>query len=189
MALGVGALTTLNVEYMGTMALVSVSLILFNFWFTVNHLMSAARIIAYIQLELESRKDGAWVGWESCLRYYRKWLKLDPVGAKKIVDAEMDKDAIPDAMLHYPPIYYLHIALMFAATIWAITVTVISFSPVNFLCSICAAILSAIFSLESLKYKPSIISSLVERNRVIWQHVFEQMQEQGAKPVNIDKKM
>lgn len=45
--LGVVALTTLNVEYMGAMALVSASLILFNFWFTVNRLMSAARIIAY----------------------------------------------------------------------------------------------------------------------------------------------
>ncbi len=186
-ALGFGAITTLEVGYMGAMALVSASLILFNFWFTVNRLMSAARIIAYIQLELEGGSDDTWVGWESCLRYYRKWLKLDPEGAKKRVDTEVDKNAIPDAMMHYPPIYYLHVALMLATAIWAITVTAMSFSPVNVLCSACVVILAAVFSLESLKHRPSIISSLIERNRVIWRHVFEHMQENGAKPSAIDK--
>ena len=34
--------------------------------------------------------------------------------------------------------------------------------------------------------RPLVISSLVERNRVIWQHVFEYMQEHGAKPVTIE---
>ena len=103
------------------------------------------------------------------------------------MDTEVDKNAIPDAMLHYPPIYYLHVALMLATAIWAITVTAISFSPVNILCSACVVILAAVFSLESLKHRPSIISSLIERNRVIWRHVFEHMRENGAKPLVIDK--
>ena len=190
-ALGIGVLTTLDVEYMGAMALVLASLLLFNFWFTVNRLRSAARIIAYIQLELEGETDGAWVGWESCLRYYRKWLTLDSAGAKKSVDidTEIDKDAVPDAMLHYPPIYYLHIALMLAVAIWSITVTWIGYSVVNVLCSTCIVVLFALFSLESLKYKPSVIAALVERNRVVWRHVFEYMQKDGAKPSAAGKKV
>ena len=185
-ALGVGSLTTLNTESMGAMALVSASLILFNFRFTVNRLMSTARIIAYIELELERKGCGWWVGWESCLRYYRKWSNLNSEGANEKINIEMDKDAVPKSMLHYLPIYHLHIALMLAATAWTIAVTVIGFSTVNLICSICVVVLAAIFSSECLKYRPLVISSLVERNRVIWQHVFEYMQEHGAKPVTIE---
>jgi hypothetical protein len=55
------------------------ALLLFNFWFTFNRLSSAARIAAYVQIELEARAYGRWVGWETCLREYRRWLKGDPV--------------------------------------------------------------------------------------------------------------
>ena len=181
-ALGVGGLTTLNLEYTGAIALVLAGLILFNFWFTVNRLMSAARIAAYIQLELEEGTSGSWAGWESSLRYYRKWLKLDPAGAKAKVDREMDSDAVPDAMLHYPPIYQLHVALMASSVVGAVAVTVLSLSIVNVVGVVGVVGLSAIFVRECRKYRPSKISSLIERNRVIWAHVFEYMRQEGAKP-------
>ena len=58
--------------------------------------MSAARIIAYIQLELEERAIGKWVGWETCLRYYRKWLKTDPDEKVKDISEEIDKNAVAE---------------------------------------------------------------------------------------------
>jgi len=181
-ALGVGGLTTLKTEYMGALALLLAGLILFNFWFTVNRLMSAARIIAYIQLALEERKSEPWVGWESSLRYYRKWLKRDPSGTKAIVDQEMDGDAVPDAMLHYPPIYQLHIALMAVVGVGAAALTVLTPSMVNIVSMVGIVGLIAIFGRDCRKYRPSIISALIERNRVIWSYVFTYMQDEGKRP-------
>jgi hypothetical protein len=179
-ALGVGGLTTLEVEYSAAVALVLAGLILFNFWFTVNRLMSTARIVAYIQLELEEGTTESWAGWESSLRFYRKWLKLDPGGAKAKIDEAMDKDAVPDAMLHYPPIYQLHIALMAAAAVGAVAVTVAAPSIVNVVCSVGVVALAAPFGSACSKYRPAMICALIERNRVIWTHVFEYMRQEGA---------
>jgi hypothetical protein len=180
-ALGVGGLTTLDLEHTGAVALVLAGLILFNFRFTVNRLMSAARIVAYIQLELEEATSGPWVGWESSLRYYRKWLKRDPGGAKMIVDEGMDQDAVPDAMLHYPPIYQLHMALMATAGVGAVAVASLAPSAVNIACTVGVLGLMAVFGPECSRYRPSMISALIERNRVIWTHVFEYMKEEGVK--------
>jgi hypothetical protein len=180
-ALGVGGLTTLEIEYSAALALVLASLILFNFWFTVNRLMSAARIVAYVQLQLEEGTAESWTGWESSLRYYRKWLKRDPAGAKAEIDAAMDKDAVPDAMLHYPPIYQLHMALMVAAAVGAVAVTFVAPSIVNVVCSVGVIALAAAFGSSCSRYRPSVISALIERNRVIWCRVFEYMRQDGAK--------
>jgi len=184
-ALGVGGLTTLEIEYSAALGLVLASLILFNFRFTVNRLMSAARIVAYVQLELEKGTTESWSGWESSLRYYRKWLKQDPAAAKAEVEAAMDKQAVPDAMLHYPPIYQLHMALMAAATVGSVAVTVVAPSIVNIICSVGVLALAANFGAASNRYRPSVISALIERNRVIWSRVFEYMRQDGAKSATV----
>lgn len=184
-ALGVGGLTTLEIEYSAALGLVLASLILFNFRFTVNRLMSAARIVAYVQLELEKGTTESWSGWESSLRYYRKWLKQDPAAAKAEVEAAMDKQAVPDAMLHYPPIYQLHMALMAAATVGSVAVTVVAPSIVNIVCSVGVLALAANFGAASNRYRPSVISALIERNRVIWSRVFEYMRQDGAKSATV----
>ena len=184
-ALGVGGLTTLEIEYSAALGLVLASLILFNFRFTVNRLMSAARIVAYVQLELEKGTTESWSGWESSLRYYRKWLKQDPAAAKAEVEAAMDKQAVPDAMLHYPPIYQLHMALMAAATVGSVAVTVVPPSIVNIICSVGVLALAANFGAASNRYRPSVISALIERNRVIWSRVFEYMRQDGAKSATV----
>ena len=184
-ALGVGGLTTLEIEYSAALGLVLASLILFNFRFTVNRLMSAARIVAYVQLELEKGTTESWSGWESSLRYYRKWLKQDPAAAKAEVEAAMDKQAVPDAMLHYPPIYQLHMALMAAATVGSVAVTVVAPSIVNIVCSVGVLALAATFGVACNRYRPSVISALIERNRVIWSRVFEYMRQDGAKSATV----
>ncbi len=185
-ALGVGGLTTLEVEDSAAAALVLAGLILFNFWFTANRLMSAARIVAYIQLQLEEGEADSWAGWESSLRFYRKWLKLDPAGAKAKIDEAMDKDAVPDAMMHYPPIYYLHIALMAAAAFGALAVTAVAPSLVNVVCSVGVLALAVPFSSACNRYRPAMVSALIERNRVIWGHVFEYMRRNNERGTALD---
>lgn len=155
-------------------------LTLFNFWFTVNRLTSAARIAAYIQLELEERRYGQWVGWESCLRYYRKWLRAHP-NASAMVDARLEPDFIPDALMYYPPIYFLHMALMVAS----IAVALVAWSRLPGLTTTAAAAVSILLGAWSIRYfyiwRPGRLRAAIERNRVIWIGVFEFMQANGVK--------
>src|SRR5438552_2049956 len=93
-------------------------LTLFNFWFTINRLQSASRIVAYIQLVLEPSATHQWIGWETSLRYYRTWLKSQERTA--YVDAKVDRTAAPDALMYYPPVYYFHGALIAVAVVAAL---------------------------------------------------------------------
>ena len=88
------------------------SLLLFNFWFTVNRLLSAARIAAYIQLEIEERSHGHWIGWETCLREYRLWLNDERSKKREEIDNILRTKVVPDALMFYDAIYRLHIGLM-----------------------------------------------------------------------------
>ncbi len=57
---GAAGLNTLKSEYLPLLPVGLGILILFNLWFTINRLLSAARITSYIQLELEERCHGPW---------------------------------------------------------------------------------------------------------------------------------
>ena len=176
-ALGAGGFGAISPEYVGGFVLALAGLIVFNFWFTVNRLMSAARIVAYIQLVLEGSPPDAWIGWESSLRYYRKWLRRNPTRAGTIVAEEMEKDAAPDAMQHYPPIYRLHVAMMAAAVLAAAVLAVRVGSGANVVSAVGVLGLGVIFARDCHRYRPAFVSSLIERNRVIWTHVFAFIQD------------
>jgi len=176
-ALCVGASSLVARPYVGILPLVLSLVSLYNYWFTANRLMSAARIVAYIQLELEERKIGKWVGWETCLRYHRKWQKLNK--DKEIVVE--DKDFIPEAILYYPQIHKLHIVLMFGALTGSAAITITSFSLVNIACLICVGYVTYLFCPDIKKYNPNWAKQLSEYNRAIWKQVFNYMVSKGAK--------
>lgn len=161
------------------------ALLLFNFWFTVNRLFSAARIAAYIQLELEERSHGRWVGWESCLREYRRWLKNDPDKNREEFDIVLDADAVPDIypdfLGHYPPIYGLHIGLMILALGGAIFFAERDRNWISGTGALLVFSLVIWFSVYVFQYRPKVMKALVERNRVIWRLVFTRMQKVGLK--------
>jgi len=157
------------------------ALLLFNFWFTFNRVSSGARIVAYIQLELEERSHGRWVGWETCLREYRRWLKNDTAKRRAEVDAEFDAGAAPDALMYYPPIYYLHVGLMAIAVGLAVTLSVHHRSPFSVIGVLLVLSLAGFFSTSLLRYAPYKMRALIERNRVIWKFVFTRMQASGSK--------
>lgn len=178
--LAIAGLKLLEDKYLFVLPLSVSLLLLFNFWFTVNRLMSAARIVAYVQLELEESVHGSWIGWETCLRYYRKWLKSTP-NAKEEVDKLIDREAIPDALMYYPPIYYFHVGMIILSVIAAIAIAGVQYNTVNVTCAVITFTVGCFSGRYFFRYKPDFMRTLIERNRVIWHLVFERIQSVGEK--------
>ncbi len=171
----------LDREFLMLLLVLAAALLLFNFWFTFNRVSSGARIAAYIQLELEERSHGRWVGWETCLREYRRWLKDDPAKRRAEVDAALDAGAVPDALMYYPPIYQLHIGLMAIAVGLAVTLALHNRTPFSVISMSLVLLLAGFFSASLHRYAPHKMRALIERNRVIWKFVFTRMQASGSK--------
>ena len=167
---GLGFMTAKVGTYSAILPPVLVALLIFNFWFTVNRLMSAARIVAYIHVVLE--KNAKWEGWETSLRKYRIWLKKDKLKAKGIVEDELEKvsSAIPDSLMYYPPIYQLHIVLVFVSLTASITWATKSSNLIAIFALLVLLLLVVIFIHYCLKWKPRKMRSLIERNIIIWSY-------------------
>jgi hypothetical protein len=105
-------------------------LLLFNFWFTVNRLISSARVVAYILLVLEPGAPLPWAGWETSLRKYRVWRTTTP-NAQGIIDERMKDRDVPDSLMYYGPIFWLHGALVVFSAIIAVRFTYEDPKPVN----------------------------------------------------------
>ena len=161
-------------------------LLLFNFWFTVNRLLSSSRIVAYIQLALEEGSCGPWRGWETSLRHYRMWHKKDLAKKQRMVDEEIDHDAVPDALMYYPPIFQLHVSLIVLAAIGSIAASVVRPGRISIACLAVTVILVLAFARYCLNWRPSKVRTLIERNRVIRGHVLRSMQQapEGGGPPN-----
>jgi uncharacterized membrane protein len=144
-------------------------LTLFNFWFTVNRLQSAARICAYIQLVLEPSATHRWEGWETSLRQYRTWLKSLPTPqASKHVDTLMVVAAAPDALMYYPPVYYFHCALMLFSALGGLVQFSLETAVWSRTLSLGAGALAAWSIVYLSRWRPSRLRLSIERNRVIW---------------------
>jgi hypothetical protein len=168
MAAGVALLTAENVQYGAALPALLTGLLLFNYWFTVNRLMSASRIVAYIQVVLEG--DTGWRGWETSLREYRSWIKDDPKAKKDIVESELNQKAVPDALMYYPPIYQIHIAFVVLCLIAGFLLTIKQPNMINAAGTVVLVLLAGVFTRYCWKWKPSKMRSLIERDIVIWRH-------------------
>jgi hypothetical protein len=145
-------------------------LTIFNFWFTLNRVQSANRIVAYIQLVLEPAAKLQWIGWESSLRKYRRWLKANP-DARTFIDAQLDHTAVPDALMYYPALYYFHFALMISVLLASGGLLIQQPSWWRFVFFLPTLLVAG----RSLKYftrwTPNRLRASIERNRVIWKNV------------------
>jgi hypothetical protein len=94
---------------------------------------------------------------------------------KKLILDKMDRLAIPDAMMFYPPLYLLHVV----AVIVTLLVSIYAFvakSPrsaeiIPFVASLCVATVFAGYCLGP--YYPKRMKDLIERQRAIWQLAVE----------------
>lgn len=168
-----GAFREAYAPYAGAVPLFITGLLLFNLWFTVNRLHSAGRIIAYVQLQLEERRSDPWYGWETSLREYRKWIKQP--AAKKIVARELDLEAVPDALLYYPAIYTLHVGIALLAFVSSGLIVLRSSSPISVACLLATLLLVIGFMASAFRYRPAKMRTTIERNRVIWRNVLDEM--------------
>jgi len=180
-AVAVAGSRALDTESLMVLLVLVAILLLFNFWFTVNRLASGARIAAYIQIEIEERSHGPWVGWETCLREYRIWLSNDREKKLKEVKVAINEAAVPDALMYYPPIYRLHIGLMALAVCLALILAAHDASLLSVTSALIVVSVSAWFFAYLRPHSPQIMRSLIERDRCIWERVFNEMQRKGMK--------
>lgn len=165
----------LNREFLEIILVLTAALLLFNFWFSVNRIFSSARIIAYIQVELEERGYGRWVGWETCLREYRKWRN------QKIKYPQPDANYIPHTFMYYREIYMLHIGLMALAVCISLILAIRYHTWLSITTAVSVLLLLCMFAIAILRFNPRRIRALIETNRLIWISVFENMQAEGLK--------
>lgn len=170
---GIAALGATKGDYVAAVPLFMMVFLLFNFRFTVNRLHSAARIVSYIQLELEERAFGAWKGWETCLREYRKWLKT--TDAKAIVEAELDRAAVPDGLMYYPPIFVLHLGIASVGIVSSVILAALDTNWATLVCGVGTLLLAVWFFRSAYVYRPASMQAAIERNRVIWTRVLAGM--------------
>jgi hypothetical protein len=171
---GLGLLTAEpGMAYSVVLPALLAGLLVFNFWFTINRLGSAARIVAYIQVVLE--KGGTWCGWETSLRAYRIWIKEQP-DAARIVEQELEEAdaAIPDALMYYPPIYQMHIALIVLCVAAGVLLTINAPHTLNLVAASALLGFAATFARSCWKSRPQAMRSLIERNVIIWTHALSQ---------------
>jgi hypothetical protein len=145
-------------------------LTIFNFWFTLNRVQSANRIVAYIQLVLEPSAKLQWISWESSLRKYRRWLKANP-DARIFIDDQFDRTAVPDALMYYPAVYYFHLALMSSATLASVGLLIQRPNWWRFVFFLSTLLVVCRSVKDFTRWTPERLRASIERNRVIWQNV------------------
>lgn len=151
-----------------------ITLLLFNFWFTVNRLRSIARIVAYIQVVLENGNIGNWIGWESFLRKYRKFIKSKKeLEMSRLLHSKIEKDAIPDAMMYYPPIFNFHCFIVILALSVSLYFLFVNTDIYTITSLVLTSIFFIIFLINSYKYRPKIMRSKIEEMIVISKEVLD----------------
>ncbi len=171
-ALAIAGLKFIDKEYVVILPVAMSLIALFNYWFTINRLMSAARIVAYIQVVLENKSnDDEWLGWETSLRFYRKWQRKNKSNMKNIIKNELETDALPNSFLYYPPIYYFHIFIILSAVISSVTMAVMSGEKISIIFSVITCVVFLISIKYFYRYVPGKVRTLIEENRVIWINV------------------
>nr|MBN2278339.1 hypothetical protein [candidate division Zixibacteria bacterium] len=151
------------------------ALLLFNLWFTANRLRSAARIVAYIQVVLESDDKKNWRGWETFLREYRRWKKSrSKKEVRRIVEEKLDKSAIPDSMMFYPPIFMFHIIIVLSALVISFCLAYNDRSVLFICMGACTALAAIIFFIYAYMFRPSLMRVLIEENIVVCREVMNE---------------
>jgi hypothetical protein len=148
--------------------LIIIGLLSFNLWFTVNRMGSMARIIAYIQLVLENDESN-WYGWETSLRNYRKWLKLN---RKSVDQIQIEDEAVYDNLGYYPTIFYMHIIVTVLVFLILAIFSINHLESSNITWSLLTLGLLVLFIGYAIKNRPNKIKPKIEKNRQIWRMVF-----------------
>jgi len=152
---------------------IAIGLLTFNLWFTVNRMKSIARIVAYIQLELEERRWQPWLGWETCLRYYRKWSKQD--------QSKQDQSPVPDTIGYYYTIFIMHVCAVLILFIFSLLEILNKFSWYTFIFFVFTVIACIVFFCFAFNWSPKKCLGMLEEERFRWRCIFEELEAKGIK--------
>lgn len=175
------ALNFMEKNYVVYVPPIGIGLLMFNLWFTVNRMRSIARIVAYIQIDLEEKVWRPWLGWETCLRHYRRWVKLNKTNQQERVEGRLDRDAVPDAIGYYPTIYIMHVGIVALLLTGSMIAILHSIGPENLTLFAVTLLAFFLFSVSAFKWRPSKCKNLIEEDRIRWELVFEHLESHGIK--------
>jgi hypothetical protein len=160
------------------MILALVFILIFNLAFISTRIKSDSRLVAYIQLFHEGDLVPYWLGWETSLRFYRKWRKDNSNNLKEKLE-----DKIDSSLYHlgwfYPSIYFFHalfiLGLLFLSlSLFAEISHIHQYFYVLFSIGLCIVI---IFS-QSNPWKPSRHYNLLDVERAIWFEVVNEYEKE-----------
>lgn len=164
---GVTLMTTqYSPEVAGALPTLMAGLLLFNFWFSVNRLISAARIVAYTKLVLEPNSNFVWIGWETSLQRYRLWTSKKDAG--KRVDEVMKKKHPSDSNVFYAQIYSLHLILISVSASVAFSATGAADTSINLASSAIMIGILLVAGGYAMVWPPRRMERMLDRNEVIW---------------------
>ncbi len=149
--------------------------LLSNLWFTVNRLQSNARIIAYIATVLEPSSKIKWIGWENSLRIHRNWKKAKTFEEREQkIQKYINLDAIPDAMMFYPALWWLHLVTVVIALGSSGLSLINNLNWLSVIAFISTFAVSCVFVLYCFGHGlPNKMRGLIEIQMATWKAVFE----------------
>ncbi len=179
--ISVAAANFTNEAHLAYLPPIVIGLMVFNLWFTVNRMHSIARIVAYVQIELEERKWEPWLGWETCLRHFRLWINRNHSTRHSLMKARFDNNAVPDAIGYYPMIFYMHIAVVALLFLVSVRSVFADSSFANIALLLVTFAISVVFTYTACRWRPRSCKNLIEQNRVCWEYVFEGLERDGIR--------
>ena len=152
------------------------ALLLFNLWFTVNRMRSAARIVAYIRLVLEPGSTLPWIGWESSLALYRARKHSAPIAAA----AHPVNDEPTDLLMYYGPIFWLHLLLIAVSGAATILLAFATPNSINLGAALVTMIAIGISVFFALRWSPASMHGEIDEKERVWRHVLHDVKARNA---------
>jgi len=178
-----------------------ISILIVNLWFTVNRLLSTARIASYIDAVVEPNSSFRWIGWEKAIALHREWTKSQRrerttrERLHRLICGETTTDNLaskPDTMATYQVVLYLHaVPIAFAAFASCLLCCYSDqVEPVKDPASLSAiatlafaATLIALFIfiwLVSTHWKLKNMANLVAKQHAVWEEVLKKETKNGT---------
>lgn len=158
--------------FLSVIPVIIIGILYFNMLFVADRLYSDARIVSYIQLFHEGILSKNWIGWESSLRFYRKWIKHHPQKAREL-EEKISRDGIYH-IFSYPYIFLFHLILVFLVYLmWMVEIISIvnAFYSIS-LVSLTFVLLIVIFMLFIWEFRRKFylinLKNVIEHERAKW---------------------
>ena len=172
----VALLNFVDQPYVSFLPPLAIGLLLFNLWFTVDRTRSGARIVAYMQLQLEEEYYLPWLGWETSLREYRlqrESFEPDNTSGTRSISWKN----VFDVGGYYGSIYLMHTVIVAIAFAGMIACVCTNQDVLSFALFAIATGFFVWFVVYAAGCHPTKLKTRIEDERIIWTTVFDNLAE------------